>query len=110
MKPDQDRTSDFIDRRAYRYPVGGATTLRGEEDCAFEVRVRDVSPAGFMAECPHMIGIGSAVSLDVPGIGAVKAQIRWQLAGRMGGLFRHPISLAQCEWMAVRSGPAGLTA
>jgi hypothetical protein len=47
--------------------------------------------------------IGSYVSLDIPGIGEVKAQIRWQLGRQMGGMFLDPISLASCEWTAEKA-------
>ena len=40
--------------------------------------------------------IGSYVSLDIPGIGPVEAQIRWQIGFKMGGMFLDPISLGRC--------------
>jgi hypothetical protein len=51
------------------------------------------------------VQIGGYVSLDVPGIGPVNAQVRWQLGTRMGGLFLDPISLHRCEWTAVKAHP-----
>ncbi|CAA9547518.1 MAG: hypothetical protein AVDCRST_MAG23-2682 [uncultured Sphingosinicella sp.] len=103
MKSDQDRPDDFVARQRERTPVSSKTSLRSDEWYDVEVRVRDVSQSGFMAECAQPIRIGSTVSLDVPGIGPVHAQVRWQVGGRMGGLFLDPISLTQCEWTAVRS-------
>ena len=70
---------------------------------AVEVLIRDVSATGFMAECGAPVRIGSYVSLDVPGIGAVHAQVRWQIGNRMGGMFLDPISLERCEWTATRT-------
>jgi hypothetical protein len=70
-----------------------------------EVTVCDVSQCGFMAECGDPVQIGSYVSLDVPGIGTVRAQVRWQLGGKMGGMFLDPISLNRCEWTAVKADP-----
>jgi hypothetical protein len=105
MKPEKQKASDFVDRRSERMPVTSTTSMRSEDWYNVEVTVCDVSQAGFMAECAHPITIGSAVSLDVPGIGPVHAQVRWQLGGRMGGLFLDPISLTQCEWTAVRAEP-----
>ena len=61
-----------------------------------------------MAECAEPVRIGSYVSLDVPGIGPVQAQVRWQIGVRMGGMFLDPISLARCEWTA-REGAARLS-
>jgi len=56
-----------------------------------------------MAECASPVLIGSYVSLDVPGIGPVQAQVRWQVGTKMGGMFMDPISLAQCEWTAEKA-------
>jgi hypothetical protein len=61
-----------------------------------------------MAECGEAIAIGSNISLDVPGIGPVHAQVRWQIGGRMGGMFLDPISLAKCEWTGIKADPASL--
>lgn len=54
-----------------------------------------------MAECGRAVLIGSFVSLDLPGIGPVNAQIRWQIGTKLGGRFLDPISLQRCEWTAV---------
>ena len=59
-----------------------------------------------MAECAEPVMIGSYVSLEVPGIGPVKAQVRWQIGLKMGGMFLDPISLAQCEWIAEKAQAA----
>jgi len=91
----------FHERGSERVPVEDSTRLR--HAFAIEVKVRDVSARGFMAECEHPIAIGSYVSLDVPGIGAVQAQVRWQIGSRMGGMFLDPISLERCEWVGVRA-------
>ena len=96
----------FRERDSERVAINRQTELR--HVYAIEVRVRDVSTRGFMAECQDPVAIGSAVSLDVPGIGAVHAQVRWQIGTRMGGLFLDPISLEQCEWTAIRAAPAAL--
>jgi hypothetical protein len=90
-------------RSGERMPVDGAARLRGQARYNFEVMVRNVSTGGFMAECPEPIRIGSYVALDVPGLGPVHAQIRWQIGGRMGGMFLDPISLDRCEWTAVKA-------
>ena len=95
---------EFKPRRSVRQKAGGETELSPENCCTIEVNVRDVSPCGFMAECPLPVQIGSYVSLDVPGIGPVNAQVRWQIGVQMGGMFLDPISMSQCEWTAVKAG------
>jgi hypothetical protein len=90
----------YKQRRAARRRVEGAAQLSQSGLYEVEVTIRDVSTSGFMAECPAPVRIGSHVSLEVPGIGPVRAQVRWQIGGRMGGMFLDPISLARCEWTA----------
>jgi hypothetical protein len=98
--------STYRERRSDRVPVDDSTQLRHRY--AIEIKIRDVSTRGFMAECGESVEIGSKVSLDVPGIGAVQAQVRWQIGSRMGGMFLDPISLEKCEWVAVRAEEASL--
>jgi len=110
-KPERDGsqpalTAGFMVRRAKRSEAGGPTHLSAQNRYRIEVNVRNVSPCGFMAECAEPVRIGSYVSLDVPGIGPVHAQIRWQIGHRMGGMFLDPVSLARCEWVAVKAEEA----
>jgi hypothetical protein len=103
MKSDHEKPEHFKQRRAERTPVGSSATLRSPHWYNVEVTVCDVSQCGFRAECAEPLEIGSYVSLDVPGIGPVDAQVRWQIGRRMGGMFLDPISLNQCEWTAERA-------
>jgi len=97
--------TSFHDRLAERLPVEERAAL--VHAYTIEVKVRDVSARGFMAECDESVAIGSHVTLDVAGIGPVRAQVRWQIGSCMGGMFLDPISLAECEWTAVRAEPVG---
>ncbi len=105
MKSDYEKPCHFKERRSERHPVASDTTLRHQNWYSVEVMIRDVSQRGFMAECAEPVRIGSFVSLDVPGVGSVQAQVRWQVGRRMGGMFRDPISLNRCEWTAVPADP-----
>lgn len=97
----------FQARRVERVAVkGAAANLNPSALYSVEIKVRNLSPAGFMAECAEPVRIGSYVSLDVPGIGPVQAQVRWQIGARMGGMFLDPISLARCEWTAEKARAA----
>lgn len=106
MKSDYEKPGHFRQRRSTRLAVASGAILRHAPKYDVEVRVRDVSQCGFMAECAEPVQIGSYVSLDVPGIGAVEAQVRWQVGQRMGGMFLDPISLHRCEWAAVKADAA----
>lgn len=111
-----DRTADdapaeaqepgYKQRRTPRVAIDHVASLQAQNWYNIEVTVRDLSTTGFMAECREPVRIGSYVSLDVPGIGAVHAQVRWQIGIRMGGMFLDPISLARCEWVGVKAGAA----
>lgn len=106
MKADQDSPSDFADRRSDRVPVGATITqMRQQNWYSVEVTLCNVSTCGFMAECAENVRIGSHVTLDVPGVGPVDAQVRWLLGGRMGGMFLDPISLSRCQWTATKAAP-----
>jgi len=102
----QDQTPGFTARRAGRVAVEGKASLSPDTLYNVEVRVQNVSSAGFMAECAEPVRIGSYVSLDIPGIGPVEAQVRWQIGIKMGGMFMDPISLARCEWTAEKAKAA----
>jgi hypothetical protein len=105
MKSDRELPSYYRERHAERTKVQATASIRHGDWYSVEVRIHDVSQRGFMAECADPVGIGSYVALDVPGIGTVRAQVRWQIGGRMGGMFLDPISLNRCEWTAVKTAP-----
>ncbi|MBX3562392.1 MAG: hypothetical protein KF780_11345 [Sphingomonas sp.] len=109
-EPADGYDSDYKMRRAPRLAVDCATHMQPQNLYNIEIRVRDVSTLGFMAECKEPVRIGSYVALDVPGIGPVHAQVRWQIGARMGGMFLDPISLVRCEWVGVRAAPASAAA
>ncbi|HEY0414064.1 MAG TPA: PilZ domain-containing protein [Allosphingosinicella sp.] len=96
-------TGLYKSRQSPRTRVSASAAMRPANWYAVEVKVCDVSSSGFMAECPEPVRIGGYVALDVPGIGSVNAQVRWQIGGRMGGQFLDPISLNRCEWTAVKA-------
>jgi hypothetical protein len=106
-KPDDSAPSEapgFKSRRTARVDVSDAqVSLSPRNLYNIEIRVRNVSAAGFMAECAAPVRIGSYVTLDIPGIGPVEAQIRWQIGMKMGGMFLDPISLGRCEWVAEKA-------
>lgn len=97
---DDEGGAAFQPRRSQRVTLQEVTSLRSTDRREMEVRVCDISTSGFMAECLSPVLIGSFVSLDLPGIGPVNAQVRWQVGGRMGGRFLDPVSLHRCEWVS----------
>ena len=98
--PSEEQLEGYQPRRTTRHRIDQPANLQPQNLLEIEVNVRDVSARGFMAECHEPVRIGSYVSLQVPGIGPVHAQVRWQIGACMGGMFLDPISLARCEWRA----------
>lgn len=72
-----------------------------------QVRVRNLSSGGLMADFPHPVDIGTPVEVELRGIGKVKGDIAWTAAGRIGISFEHPIDPMQARKpvVAPKSGP-----
>ncbi|WP_417611291.1 PilZ domain-containing protein [Parasphingorhabdus sp.] len=60
------------------------------EDCG-EVRVRNLSAGGLMAEAPVLTKRGDKVELELRNIGRVTGHVAWVAQGRFGVAFDHPI-------------------
>lgn len=59
----------------------------GNSDRWADVRVRNLSPGGLMAELDNALAIGTAVELELRGVGRVAGQVAWQTEGRAGIAF-----------------------
>jgi len=72
-----------------------------------QVRVRNLSSGGLMADFAHPVDIGTPVEVELRGIGKVKGEIAWTAAGRIGVSFEHPIDPMQARKPvgAPKSGP-----
>ena len=85
-------------RRAERVAVDAETRLRPNSWSSIEVRVLDLSSFGFRAHCEARLRPGGCVTLDVPGIGAVEAQVEWQRGDEFGARFYGELDLERCGW------------
>lgn len=56
-----------------------------------EVRVRNLSEGGMMAEVDRVVDAATPVSLELRGIGEIAGKIAWCTEGRVGIAFDHPI-------------------
>ncbi len=56
-----------------------------------EARVRNLSPAGLMAECKIMLRVGDRVLLDLRGVGEVLGHVVWTKGPRVGIAFDREI-------------------
>jgi hypothetical protein len=56
-----------------------------------QVKVRNLSSGGMMAESPVNFSRGDVIEADLRGIGAVQGKIAWTAGGRVGVQFDAPI-------------------
>jgi len=87
-----------LERRAERLALDESTRLKPNSWSSLEIRMLDLSPLGFRADCEARLRPGSAVTLEIPGIGTVEAQVEWQRGNQFGAHFFAPIDLDRCEW------------
>ena len=86
-------------RRAERVALDESTRLKPNSWSSLEIRMLDLSPLGFRAECEARLQPGGGVTLEIPGLGAVDAQVEWQRDNQFGARFFSEVDLAACEWM-----------
>ncbi|MGF1550683.1 MAG: hypothetical protein ACFBQW_09205 [Sphingomonadaceae bacterium] len=91
-------SADFKQRRSPRHEIDEISQIHRHQWHSVTVRILDLSAEGFKAVCEERLIIGSYCSLDVPGLGAQPAQVKWQLCGRFGAAFIDAIDLDRCEW------------
>lgn len=80
-KRELDRDSLFL-KATLRFVDG--------DDCG-EVRIRNLSAGGLMAEAPVIAKRGDKVELELRNIGRVTGYVAWVAQGRIGIAFDHPI-------------------
>jgi hypothetical protein len=85
-------------RRAERLALDEAARLHPNSWSSLEIRMVDLSELGFRASCDARLQPGGSVSLDVPGLGEIDAQVEWQRGGEFGARFFQAIDLDACRW------------
>ena len=65
-------------------------TLAGKP-ATHEVRVRNLSEGGLMAEYDAIVEADTAVTLEMRGLGEMTGRVAWCAHGRLGIAFDHPI-------------------
>ncbi|WP_108812191.1 PilZ domain-containing protein [Sphingorhabdus sp. Alg231-15] len=86
------QTSGLPKRELDRDSLFLKATLRfvNGDDCG-EVRIRNLSAGGLMAEAPVIAKRGDKVELELRNIGRVTGYVAWVAQGRLGIAFDHPI-------------------
>lgn len=93
-----DRNGADSSRQSVRLALDAETRLRPNNWSSLQIRMLDLSTSGFRAECEARVKPGGSVSLDVPGIGSVDAQVEWQRDDQFGARFYAPIDVKLCQW------------
>jgi hypothetical protein len=62
----------------------GITAINGE---TLEVKLRNISSMGALVECPLPVSPGDELTMDIVGVGPVRAVVRWAQAGMFGVQF-----------------------
>jgi hypothetical protein len=57
-----------------------------------EVRIRNLSAGGLMAETPARVARGEPVEINLRNIGWITGHVAWVTEGRLGIAFEHPIN------------------
>jgi diguanylate cyclase (GGDEF)-like protein len=60
-----------------------------------EVRLRNISSMGALVECPLSVAPGSELSINIIGVGPVRALVRWAQSGKFGVQFEGQFDLAR---------------
>ncbi|MEP7348849.1 MAG: PilZ domain-containing protein [Sphingorhabdus sp.] len=81
-KRDQGRDSLLL-KAILRFPSSGKEG---------EVRIRNLSSGGLMAETPVRVTRGEVVEINLRSIGWVTGHVAWITEGRMGIAFDHPLN------------------
>ena len=97
----------WFERGAERIMAQGRFRLDLGDERFVHADIRDISSLGLKASCPGTLPIGSFVTVDIPGIGATEAEVKWQLGGDFGAMFVDRIDLRDCAWEAVRASFSG---
>ena len=92
------RSSGESGRRTERRTVSGSTRLRPNGWSSLEVAMLDLSEHGFRARCEARMKVGGTVSVDIPGVGGVDAQVEWHRGDEFGARFYRPVDLSECGW------------
>jgi hypothetical protein len=61
---------------------------------SFPAQVVNISANGFMARTETELAVGQSLTIRLPVVGEMKAEVRWSLGGRIGCQFARMIELA----------------
>lgn len=87
---DQDRAESQRARKRESFFLMARLRIDGEGSGS-DVRIRNLSEGGLMAEVSKLLDIGTPVSLEIRGLGEVAGKVAWCAEGRIGVALDHSI-------------------
>ena len=60
-----------------------------------EIRLRNISAMGALVESERSLSPGTAITIDIVGVGPVVGTVRWAQAGKFGVLFNDQFDMAR---------------
>lgn len=81
-------------RREDRDEVHYRARAFGPDARQLQFLIVNISPHGLMARCDGDFQVGQRIRVVLPEVGAMVAEIRWALGGRIGCQFEQAIDLA----------------
>jgi hypothetical protein len=88
-------------RSEHRLALDEPARLAPNDWSSTEIRMLECTGTAFRASCDVTIRAGAEITLEVPGIGPVKAFVTWRRPGQFAATFAEPIDLARAGFMAV---------
>lgn len=83
----------YIIRRPDRLHISLPARIACENDDAVAIHLRNISTFGFMGECAGELPVGSAIAVELPGVGTARGLVRWTIGTKIGGSFNGKIDL-----------------
>jgi EAL domain-containing protein (putative c-di-GMP-specific phosphodiesterase class I) len=68
------------------------TAIEGE---TVELKLRNISSMGALVECPIAVSPGTELTIDIVGVGPVRALVRWAQSGKFGVQFEREFDLGR---------------
>jgi len=87
------RGQGWVGRKDRNHVSVDALVLR-DDGARVKVKLTNVSNEGCRLECDEMFRIGEHVSIGLPRMGNVRAQVRWALPGSAGTQFLDDAEIA----------------
>ena len=81
-------------RRGKRVALDEAVRLAPNDWSSVEIQLLECSADGFRAACDLRLRVGSAISVEMPTLGWLRAYVTWCGAGEIAAVFGEPIDLA----------------